>query len=126
MLPSGLMPPLLPLADMHLRHYGLTAAIAANNLEAATVCLSEHHQPPATFRIENNGTAGLTSVEWGPPDKRTQGAWNNKIDTTEMGAYACVIAGVELVTGRLAVHRAETGTGADYYIGPPGSGVEDL
>jgi hypothetical protein len=31
-----------------------------------------------------------------------------------------------VLRGLYAVRRAETGTGADYYIGPPGSGVNDL
>lgn len=112
---------------MHLRHYGLTEAVAANNREAATVCLSRHHTPPVTFIVERNAAAvEHTRVEWVPPDVQTLGAWNNRTDTTEMGAYACVIAGIELVKGHFAVRRAETGTGADYYLGPPGSGVEDL
>jgi hypothetical protein len=53
-------------------------------------------------------------------------AWANEIDATEAAAYGCVIAGVEMMRGLLAVRRAETGTGADYYIGPAGAGVEDL
>jgi hypothetical protein len=31
-----------------------------------------------------------------------------------------------LLRGLFAVRRAETGTGADYYIGPNGSGEDDL
>jgi hypothetical protein len=54
------------------------------------------------------------------------GAWANAIDATEAGAYGCVIAGVELLRGVFAVRRAETGTGADYYVGPADSGIEDL
>ena len=120
------MPTALPLEDMHSRHWGLTPAVAANNTEAATVCLSRHHAPPTIFTVENNTSTQQAQVEWVSPDGRTVGAWNNRIDTTEMGAYACVIAGVELARGHLAVRRAETDTGADYYIGPPGSGVDDL
>jgi hypothetical protein len=41
-------------------------------------------------------------------------------------ALGCVIAGIEELRGLFAVRRAETGTGADYYIGPPGSGSADL
>jgi hypothetical protein len=54
------------------------------------------------------------------------GAWANTTDATEDGAYGCVIAGIELLRSLFAVRRAETGTGADYYIGPAGSGIEDL
>jgi hypothetical protein len=120
------MSPSLPLQDMHLRHRGLTSAIAANNAEAAAVCLSRHHLSPTTFAVESNRETQQAQVKWIPPDARTLGAWNNRTDTTEMGAYACVIAGLELAKGYFAVRRAETGTGADYYIGPQGSGVEDL
>jgi hypothetical protein len=118
--------PALPLQDMHLRHHGLTPAVAANNSEAAAVCLSRHHSPPTAFGIENDAEAQQARVEWVEPDSRTLGAWNNRIDATEMGAYACAIAAVELAKGYFAVRRAETGTGADYYIGPAGSGVDDL
>jgi hypothetical protein len=116
----------LPLDDMHLRHYGLTQAIAANNREAAEVCLSRHHVPPTDFSVEHNGESTDATVNWSLPDARTLAAWNNAIDATTMGAYACVIAAVELRAGHLAVRRAETGTGADYYVGPSGSGVDDL
>ena len=121
------MSKLLPLDDMHQRHYGLTEAVAANNYEAATVCLNRHHSPPAAFIVEHNGAAAIpVQVNWAVPDARTLGAWNNRTDATEMGAYACVIAGVELAKGHFALRRAETSTGADYYLGPPGTGVEDL
>src|SRR5262249_3928336 len=59
-------------------------------------------------------------------DDRTLGAWANSTDATEAGAYACVIAGVEELRGLVAVRRAETGTGSDYYVGPHGAGLEDL
>jgi hypothetical protein len=120
------MLPSLPLDNMDVRHWGLTPAVAANNKEAATVCLNRHHNPPTTFAIENNTLADQTQVEWVQPDARVLDAWNNRIDATEMGAYACALAGVELAKGYFAVRRAETGTGSDYYIGPPASGVEDL
>jgi len=60
------------------------------------------------------------------PDSRTKDAWANDTDATEPGACACVLAGVELLRGRFAVRRAETGTGADYYIGSSGAGETDL
>lgn len=36
------------------------------------------------------------------------------------------IAATELLRGMVAVHRAETRTGADYYIAPLGQELEDL
>jgi hypothetical protein len=66
------------------------------------------------------------TLAWAAPDARTRDAWANTTDATEAGAYGCVIAGIEQLRGLVAVRRAETGTGADYYIGAPGSGMEDL
>ena len=68
----------------------------------------------------------LADVEWQATDERTRGAWANEIDTTEAGAYACVLAAVELFDGLVAVFRAETETGADYYIAPPDAGMDDM
>jgi hypothetical protein len=81
---------------------------------------------PTVFTVENGAMTHQSDVEWAAPDALTLGAWNNSIDATEMGSYACVIAAVELSRGFFAVRRAETGTGADYYTGPLGSGVDDL
>ena len=66
------------------------------------------------------------TVEWEPPDERVKNAWANEIDATEAGAYACVLAAVELSDGLVAVRRAETGSGADYYIASPGTNADDL
>lgn len=65
-------------------------------------------------------------VSWVAPDERMLAAWANDIDTTEAGAYGCALAGLELVRGLTAIRRAETESGADYYVGPPGTGIEDL
>lgn len=65
-------------------------------------------------------------VAWAIPGPRELDAWANTTDATEAGAYGCVIAGVELLRDRYAVRRAETGTGADYYVGPIGAGKSDL
>ena len=108
------MSPVLPLQDMHLRHHGLTPAVAANNTEAATVCLSRHSTPPTTFSIESYGTTQNADAHWNPPDDRTLGAWNNRTDTTEMGAYACALAAVEL-----AFDHPATGQRARSTIAPP-------
>jgi hypothetical protein len=65
-------------------------------------------------------------VQWIVADQRVRDAWANKTDTTEAGAYAMVLAGVEVARGHVALRRAETGTGADYYVGPPSASTEDL
>jgi len=67
-------------------------------------------------------------VNWELTDTRTRDAWANEIDTTEAGAYACAcaIAATEMTHGLFAIRRAETLTGADYYVGPPGHDPNDL
>ena len=65
-------------------------------------------------------------MRWNPTDQQVKKAHANEIDTTEAGAYASVLAAVELVKGMVAVYRAETKTGADYYISPSGQLPQDL
>lgn len=111
---------------MESRHPALTAAIASAYREAATVCLSRHHVSPIRVSLIDNGQNSEGKVSWTAPDQRTINAWANETDATEAGAYCCVIAGVEHVRGQVALRRAETGTGADYYIGDPDANAEDL
>src|SRR5229473_1865894 len=116
----------LRLEGMDQRHRALTPPIAGSYKEAAEVCLSRHHLSPLELTLSDNGTETPGELAWSQPDQRALGAWANAIDATEAGAYGCVIAGVEEIRGLFAVRRAETGTGADYYIGPSGAGVTDL
>lgn len=116
----------LLLCDLAERHQGLTAAIAASYWEAARVCLDRHHNPPVEFELDNSGQKVKAATEWEVTDARTRSAWANEIDTTETGAYACALAAIELLEGLVAVHRAETKTGADYYVAPMNTSPEDL
>ena len=111
---------------MEQRHWGLTQTIAAYWTEGARVCLDRHHQSPVTFQI---GWAELNAdaiVEWEHTDERTKNAWANRVDTTAAGAYACVLAAVELLQGLVAVRRAERLAGADYYVAPPSTSFDDF
>lgn len=117
---------MIRLAEMHQNHRGLTEAIAAGYGQAASVCLSRHHTSPIALALLYDPNETSAQLAWEVPDLRILGAWANTTDTTEAGAYGCVIAAVELLRGFYAVRRAETGTGADYYIGPLGSGLDDL
>lgn len=78
------------------------------------------------MEIDNSGVVLSAGVEWEETDNRTRAAHANEIDATEAGAYACVLAAVELGMQMVAIHRAETASGADYYIAPAGSTVADL
>ena len=118
--------PILPILNMERRHSGLTKAIADSYSEAASVCLDRHHKSPSSFDLERNESRLVASVEWQSPDAQTGSAWANETDATEAGAYACVLAAVELVDGLVAVRRAETMTGADYYVAPAHNAPEHL
>src|ERR1039458_716941 len=120
------MAPTLPLEQMADRHQALTPALAESYLEAARVCLDRHHTSPQAFTIQTKTSASQATARWNAPDDRVRGAYANMTDATEAGAYACMIAAVELVEGLFAVRRAETGTGADYYVAPVGKGIEDF
>jgi hypothetical protein len=117
---------LLPLHDLSVRHYGLIEPIAGTYEAAARVCLDRHHTSPARVSIRAAEIESSAMVVWERTDDRTRGALNNQIDTTELGAYGCIIAAVELTEGIYTVRRAETATGADYYIARPGMGINDL
>jgi len=105
---------------------GLTPAKAGTFLEAASVCLDRHHKSPINFSIANFSDTIDTIVEWDTPTDRVKAAHANRTDATEEGAYACVIAAVEIALHLYAVRRAETGTGADYYLGPCDQELQDL
>jgi hypothetical protein len=116
----------LPIDSMQTRHSGLTNAVADSYSEAARVCLDRHHNPPIDITLDSNAYNEVIVAEWDPPDDQTRAAWANEIDATEAGAYACALAAIEVADGLVAVHRAETRTGADYYVAPIGSKVADL
>lgn len=116
----------LPLEDLSVRHPGLTKSIGESYLEAASVCLNRHHSSPTEMAAACNGRSVDCLAEWSEPDARALRAWANDIDTTEAGAYGVSLAAVEAIDGLVAVRRAETLTGADYYVAPIGSNPDDL
>ena len=115
----------MTLDGLHERHRSLTPALAQSYVEAAYVCLARHHQSPVVFSVNHAGNGHRRRVSFPAPDDRTRNAHANEIDATEAGAYGVSLAAVESVLGMLAVKRAETLTGADWYI-PDGEMVEDL
>ena len=118
--------PLLPIDKMEERHVGLTAALAECYCEAAQVCLDRSHSPPQEFDLHGDTFETRALVKWNPPDDKCKMAWANKDDATRDGAYACALAAAELCLGLFAIRRAETLTGADYYIGPGEESIYDL
>lgn len=118
--------PALKLDGLHERHPGLTRALGQTYAEAASVCFSRHHQPPVTVSVNHSGAVDRRLVSFAIPDARVRNAHANDIDATECGAYGVSLAAVEAVIGLVAVRRAETLTGADWYIARHGTELEDL
>lgn len=116
----------LPLENMSDRHLGLTLEVASCYVQAACVCLDRHHEPPAEFLLNVDSQESLPVVNWSPTDERTKKAWANKDDATRDGAYAIALAATEVAKGLVAIHRAETKTGADYYIARADASPDDL
>ncbi len=112
--------------NMETRHNGLSQATAGYLTEGARVCLDRHHQSPAMFEVRGLTRTVNAVAEWQPTDVRTKSAWANAIDATEAGACAFALAAVELLEGLITVRRAETETGADYYVAPLGTDADDF
>lgn len=116
----------LRLDALHERHVGLTPSLSGSYFEAATVCLDRHHDSPTLLAITSDSGVSERQVDFPTPDARTLAAWANDIETTESGAYGVCLAAVEVEEQLVAVRRAETFTGADWYVAPVGSSVDDL
>jgi len=116
----------LSISNMESRHPGLTQAIANNYSEAASICLDRHHISPVGFTVQNANDPVSVMVNWKEVDMRMRNAWANESDATRDGAYACALAAVELAVNMVAIRRAETLTGADYYIGKLGEPAEEM
>ena len=116
----------LPLDRLGDRHPGLTRALGQTYMEAAAVCFSRHHEPPVTLSILRGAQNERRRVNFSIPDSRVRNAYANEIDATEIGAYGVSLAAVEAVQELVAVRRAETFTGADWYVAPRGTPSDDL
>jgi hypothetical protein len=116
----------LQLADLGQRHPGVTKAVGDTYAEAASVCLSRHHESPIDVTAEYRAEGAECSLPWTPPSPSISRAHANTIDATEQGAYAVSFAAIEAIAGLVAVRRAETLTGADYYVAPAGEDPDDM
>jgi len=116
----------LQLKALYERHSGLTPALSEALYEAASVCLNKHHKSPVELAIIRNGGITKRKVEFETPSTTALNAWANDIDTTETGAYGVCLAAVEVEEQLVAVRRAETLTGADWYVAAVGTESDDL
>lgn len=120
------MPILLRLDDLGERHPGVTKALGDAYAEAASVCLSRHHESPIDVEAEYRSDGSECVLPWAAPTASVLRAHANETDATEQGAYAVSFAAVEALAGLVAVRRAETLTGADYYVAPLGADIDDM
>lgn len=116
----------LPLRNLSDRHPGVTKVIGPYYEEAAGVCLDRDHRSPVVISVRDSGTEVLAILTWDVADEAVVRAWANDIDATEAGACGLALASVELTRNMVAIRRAETRTGADYYVDMPGTAPDNL
>lgn len=93
---------------------------------AAKVRLEAHHTPPVSFELCCNGETVVCEVKWSPVDEMLRRSYNNADDAKRDGAYIMAFAAVEELEGLVSIGRAETKTGADYYVAPLGADPADF
>ena len=93
---------------------------------AAKVRLESHHVPPVDFELTSKGETVVCEVMWKPVDDTLRRSYNNADDAKRDGAYVMAFAAVEELEGLVGIARAETKTGADYYVAPLGTSPSDL
>jgi hypothetical protein len=106
-------------------HPGLTEAKAATLCAAACVCLDRHHRSPTSIDVHLDAAASRHSMAWAAPTVRDRNANRNEIDATCEGAYAVALMCLERKLDLVVVGRAEQGSGADWYVAPPGRGLNE-
>lgn len=116
--------PLPALGSLHLRHPGLYEPLCRAYADAAAICLSESHTSPVEIEIRREDMSCLRELSWNEPPRDAVASWRNAHEATEQGACSVGLATVEAELGVVALSRAETRTGADFYIAPPGQGLE--
>lgn len=123
---ANALKPKLLVENLHERHTGLTASLGGVFFEAACVCFSRHHESPIDVEVRRKDGNALCELHFRPPGERERNAHANVTDATEQGAYGVSMAAVEETESLVVVARAETLTGADWYVAPPGTCAEDL
>jgi len=112
--------PLPPLETLFERHKGFYIHICRAYADAAAICFSRHHSPPVNLIISNKKEMSLREMRWENPGEAAIRSWANKDDATRDAAYSVSLSVIEAEFGLLALTRADTKTGADYYIGYEG------
>jgi hypothetical protein len=118
--------PKLPLEEMSSRHPGLIPCLEETCKKSAAVILDKYYRSPEVFLLRDDKNEFDSLVEWEEPDARTKAALNNKDDSKCDGAYIISLAALELSRGMVAIGRTDILSGADYYVAPIGSELDDL
>jgi hypothetical protein len=116
----------LPLDDMSNRHPGLFPSLEETYKKSAAVILNKHHTSPQEFFLIDDDQESVTLVNWEVPDEKTKAALGNRDDAKRDGAYIISLAAVEMCRGLVALGRTDILSGADYYVAPVGSALNDL
>jgi len=122
--PTGNGSPALALEGVAARHTGLTDEVWNYHHQAACVCLDRHHAPPQPFTVRLDETREQHPIVWVPAEAAARRAWADSTEATECGAYALTIACAERMAGLVVILKAESPSGADWYVAPPGTGVD--
>jgi hypothetical protein len=118
--------PTISIAGLNERHHGLTEEVAAYYAQGARVCLDRHHEPPRNLQIEMGSITSECSLSWEVTTQDVKLAWGNDDDATRDGAYIVALAALEHAEGLVAVHRAQSRSGADYFVAPSGTPKGDI
>ena len=85
---------------------------------AAKVRLAVHHSSPVAFEVSSWSCAETCTLQWTPINDVLRRSHNNADDAKRDGAYILAFAALEELEGLIGIARAETKTGADYYVAP--------
>ena len=109
--------PCLPrVKGLYVKHIGVTKALSESYEEAAAVCLCGQFVPPTQFEITWSDSVTQRFLLWRQPTDVEKRAWANNIDCVEAAAYGVALSAVEATLGLVAIERAATRSGADYYV----------
>ncbi|MGZ5440831.1 MAG: hypothetical protein ACXW5U_08705 [Thermoanaerobaculia bacterium] len=101
---------------LYLKHIGVSKALSETFEEATAVCLSDGPGAPTPFEVAVKDTTTRRLLRWQEPNVTQHRAWANTIDCIEAAAYGVALSAVESEFGFVAIERASTRTGADYYL----------
>jgi hypothetical protein len=112
------------LRTLHERHPAFYPPICQAYADAAALCFGDSHVPPIDIEVTSGNDTCLRELAWDTPDENAHASWANRDDATRDGAYSVSLAAVEAELAYVALERADVRTGADYFVGPPGSDLE--